>query len=1131
MMRKLMLACSLTAVLCSAALAAPAQAPAAVKSWLYVDPSCASRVLVSGEQWKVTVEYYLDPSEDDDGTKINIWGAGPWIDCPDGKYEKERHHVSLPGLFDSIPVKAGSGAVTATFTVPPALPHNGILLIVNYVNAGGQAASWQVRRGGTYYVRKNGYFELETAVPGNLFTYDQPVQVITRLKNVKEAGAQKTLNYKVYDTTGAVAAQGSVPFTVQKDGQQVPIDLKLQRRGTFWIEAEVPGWEKRETTFARIPDLAAVTGGKPTQFGSTNIAWEGPPERVKEVCEISKRLGLTSARLMESWYGMEPGPGVYKLDAWQKALQMAREAGISPWICIYDPPAWANTAENKSPNYSSVRVNWDAWRDYVSTATRQFKGSIIGWEWLNEITPGGTPDPVGDYVTLCRIGTQTAKAIEPDLLTLLAGGLWPRSYRLEMLRAGVGQYIDVLPIHYSNGSGVREAREDLDNAGWPKVQVWDDETSRGRNDWGVPPMEELTNTEQARWVLGQWPDELAAGSQGEIFFGGEPDPAGNWSYLLDDLRPRPVAATLAVLTSKMFGARPLGTFTLGQDGLFHLFERGGKALLVCTTRGKGATVPLHVGVDKVRVTDYQGNETMLDAPSGLAPVKLGDLSTFLEDADLDVLKAYVAPQVEASRAAAGRTPPDQQARVGMLIGKPGEVAVTVRNLYDRPLAGSVSLSLPAGWQQPQAAAFNVPAGQQALVAVPVTPPAEAKDYSAEAAVRFDWDKLPEVRKPFVISVISAQMLGNMIKDSGFEQPDKAGTGPADWSVNGKTSLWTDSKGLGLGLGKRVVEFTNSPDYIGVGQGLNLRGGQTYLYTAWVWNRDMDAGSNIYQTMSDGSTRALFDVQVFKCGQNNSYWQVYTCRYKAPEGLAAASFGPLAIGKGTTYLDNVSVSTFEGSDFAAECRKTSTAPVIDGDLKDWSSDAPIPLIGRNQLTVSQNDYKWTPQNLNGVAYLRYDDANLYLALQVMDDRHTALPGEQAPKGDGFILAVDPTGRGQNAAQKAFELYVSDAAPGAGGGKHTIFRPEEHSGGLRTGHLFRDSSVYELAVKPTADGMVYEMRIPWSEMGGVQPGLGMRFGLSLQLDDNDGAGPAAHMSWGGGISPNWQPTEFGVATCTE
>ena len=134
----------LALVLCSAAYAAPAAAPAPapqptrVKSWIYIDASAGSRVLVEGERWEVPVEYYLDPSEDDGGTKLTLVGLGPWIDTPDGKYETERHHVSYPGLGGDLKLAAGKGQHTFTFTVPPALQHNQILLIAFLTNAAGQ---------------------------------------------------------------------------------------------------------------------------------------------------------------------------------------------------------------------------------------------------------------------------------------------------------------------------------------------------------------------------------------------------------------------------------------------------------------------------------------------------------------------------------------------------------------------------------------------------------------------------------------------------------------------------------------------------------------------------------------------------------------------------------------------------------------------------------------------------------------------------------------------------------------------------------------------------------------------------------------------------------------------------------
>ncbi len=256
------------------------------------------------------------------------------------------------------------------------------------------------------------------------------------------------------------------------------------------------------------------------------------------------------------------------------------------------------------------------------------------------------------------------------------------------------------------------------------------------------------------------------------------------------------------------------------------------------------------------------------------------------------------------------------------------------------------------------------------------------------------------------------------------------------------------------------------------------------------------------------------------------------RYRAPQDLATAAFVPVVRGPGTALYDNLRVTVFEGSDFAAEAIKVRQPPTIDGKLDGWDGKCPVPLIGRNQLRALDKDYVWTPQNLSGVAYLRWDAKNLYVAVDVLDDiHHPAGDGMHSViDGDSVILAFDPTNGSPEAAGKSFAYYVSSQKPAGGSGSHTLWRPSLHSGGRPAGHLARDSSVYELIVKPGQGRCVYEMRIPWSELG-ISPAFGAKFGFSIQLNDNDGHGPAAQMNWGGGISPNWHPASFGIVTLAE
>ncbi len=381
-------------------------------------------------------------------------------------------------------------------------------------------------------------------------------------------------------------------------------------------------------------------------------------------------------------------------------------------------------------------------------------------------------------------------------------------------------------------------------------------------------------------------------------------------------------------------------------------------------------------------------------------------------------------------------------------------------------------------------------------------------------------------------------------------------------VNGQTKLWGAAEGLPEGLGKRVLRFQNTAQYEHCNRTIPVRGGQTYLYTAWVRNEDMDCGSNMTQHLADGKEVRLYDTQVMRCGKTNPFWQVFTCRKEMPAGTQTVAFTPVAIGAGWATYDNIRVTLFEGTDYAAEAHRAKSPPRIDGNLDDWVKRCSVPLIGRNQLrltprgagfqpastqtgptsqtsqtrpTPATPDYTWTPANLSAIAYLMWDDANLYVAVYAQDDVHHAAGsgssvGEAMVEGDSLILAFDPTKRGGGSESKSFAYYLSSAVPGGGSGKHTLFRPKEHSGGRPSGHLFRDSSIYDLAVVAGNGVCVYELRIPVAELG-VPAALGTKLGLSLQLNDNDGAGRTAQMNWGGGLHPSWFPAEFGVVTLVE
>jgi hypothetical protein len=1113
------------------------------KSWIYIDCSNNGRQLISGQTWQVRVEYYLDSSEHFKTTTLYLWGTGPFIDTPDGKYTTKREHIGYPNISRQVKLtSSGRGSQLFNFIVPQGLElvkrNNPILLIAGFRDQNDKNWPWDIRDN-TSFIDNSGFFDIETDVPGNLFTYNEPVKI--KLKNIRNIGERKTASFVIYNTSGDIETQGQKEFIAEKTDQEIYLNPEIQKCGTFLIEIDIPGWEKRHTTFARIPDIKAITNVKPTSFGMTTSGYTAG----EQVWAIAERLGFSICRHFTKWYNIQPAPDIYNFEQLENELQTAHKFGIKTWLCLVDPPPFAFNNIAQQVNYKVFDCSLESWRNFISTTTTKLKGKLYGWEWLNEITPGDYKDQIQTYVQMCKIGSETAKSIDPNIVSLLAGGLFPRSFRDQVLSAGIGKYIDVLPVHYQNGNGVLEARRDLDLAGLNNVVVWDNESAIGLNAWAVPPLEELENTKQCDWILRQWTDELSSGCEKIIYFGGQASVAGNFGYLLDDYSPRPVAATIAVFISKLANAKPLGSFLLGKGGLFYLFECDNKSVLIASTYEKdGEIILFNTGNKNIKITDYQGNEKIIPSSDGKTEIPLGQLPFFIENADLDILKAYVVPQIQVSNAGSGTSTNVSSERqiiphINILKKSKGIISLNLRNIYNYNLSGRVIVDLPDNWTKLKPLEFNLKPQEKILKEIPVniTEDIPEKNYDIKIALDFDSEKLPTIEKHAIITVISPEKLGNLIVNGDFESPSSISGKPEIWNTNNTTKKRISSEGLGDGLGQFVLKFENSDDWASINQNLKLQGGQTYLYTAWVRNENMGTGSNMTQILKDKTQINLYDVQVIACGSNNPYWQLFTCRKQMPVDMESVSFTPLGKGPGWAMWDNIRVTIFEGTDYAADAYKTKKEPKIDGIIseKEWVTKCPIPLIGQNQFSYKSDNYDWKPDNLNAAGYLMWDEENLYMALKVRDNIHYetgsgSSVADDFIEGDSVILGFDPTHRGSDSTLKAFAYYISSSSPGSGSGSYTLFRPEKYSGTKQAGHLFKDSSIYNMAISQDNGICTYELCIPLAELG-ITGNIGTKTGFSLQLNDNDGQGKEAQINWGNGLYPKWLPDNFGVITFLE
>ena len=1091
------------------------------RSTLKISPAAGS--YGPGEEFDVTVSYTLDASDNwADGTRIRLTALGPWIDNPDGTYTKDRHHVSYPGLDErTIDITPGTGARTFHYKAASTFRYNDLTWMATFIGGNGKPWPWSTRAGGPRLKAAPKGFDLSVERPGGLFTYGETVVVRLSWQKEAVAGQSRTVRIRLTDATGHEA--GSLEQTLITGAPGSGMDLPLTNitaRGVLLVEATIDDWGTREAFLARIPDVLAITGGNPTPFGGTDIS---DPEAAR----AARMLGLTYCRHFTGWAGLQPTRDTWSFEGLDQVVDMNVKEGLVPYILLIGPPAWVMPAGISGAGYEPFPFDADAWRQSITTIARHYKDRIWGFEWLNEIVPGHkSTEPSKDYYAFCRIGTEAVKAVSPNLHTQLAGGLWPRNFRTDLLALGVGQEIDVLPIHYGSISGIVEARQDLDAVSANRTTVWDNESAAGLSVWEMPAREALTRSSiQSQWVMQHWPDELVGGAEAIVYFGGQPNAAGNWTYLLDSHSPRPVAATLAVLASKLGLAKPVGKFYAGTDGVFHLFENKGRAILVAgATTEAGTTVSLPVGTAAVVQTDNQGNETRIEAPNGTVTLTLGSMPVFIEGADLDTLKTRVVLGIGDARVPVSVP--------GLVAAQSGNFTIPfrLRNPLDKPISGSVTMAVPDSWGSAEPVAFSLPAGAsvrlQSLlkVAAGATAPAHA---DLMATVSFRSPALPSVQTPFTLTVVQSADLGNLLRNGDVEEAAKAGeNAAASWGGHAKRTVADN----GMGEQTHVLRFDGRGFWQNETQTLNLPApGQGYLYTAWVWNHDMEAGSNMHLEKTDGTSQTLFVPQVFSAGNNTASWRLLARRGPVASNVRRICFQPVANGKGWAMFDNLRVTIDEGTDFAAEAYRTQKPPKLDGNLTDWNLSCPVPLLCDNQVNVFRTGYTWTPTNLAGIAYFNWDDQALYLAVRARDDRHVATTtDEKTLEGDSLCLALHPANRAPGTDSRASCWYISTASPGGGSGRWTLYRPPSRSGGLTSGQLAQNSSLYEMNIACSNDVTTYQVRIPWAEIGVTAPEVGTKIGLSLQLNDNDGDGRAAAITWGGGLQPSWAPSGLGVLT---
>jgi hypothetical protein len=183
-------------------------------------------------------------------------------------------------------------------------------------------------------------------------------------------------------------------------------------------------------------------------------------------------------------------------------------------------------------------------------------------------------------------------------------------------------------------------------------------------------------------------------------------------------------------------------------------------------------------------------------------------------------------------------------------------------------------------------------------------------------------------------------------------------------------------------------------------------------------------------------------------------------------------------------------------------RASAAPVIDGDAAEWAG---LPAYSSPHLVFTADTWDGS-DDLAASWQVSWDDANLYLVVNVIDDVHAQnQTGNQTFRGDSVELQVDADRAGDYGPSLSPDDYQLALSPG----DFAAVPPSAFRFQGTTGGEMRDAAAPQsivVAARPSDGGYVLEAAIPWGDLG-LTPSAGLVIGLAMNVNDNDSPGTAA------------------------
>ncbi|WP_419886247.1 alpha/beta hydrolase fold domain-containing protein [Paenibacillus sp. B-A-8] len=200
-------------------------------------------------------------------------------------------------------------------------------------------------------------------------------------------------------------------------------------------------------------------------------------------------------------------------------------------------------------------------------------------------------------------------------------------------------------------------------------------------------------------------------------------------------------------------------------------------------------------------------------------------------------------------------------------------------------------------------------------------------------------------------------------------------------------------------------------------------------------------------------------------------------------------------------------------------KLSKPVEINGNLSDWSDQARF-----NVKDIKINGWRGE-QDISATGSLAWDTDNLYLGVEVIDDKHEqSASGDAIWSGDSIQIGIGIANTDGTVPSEYHELGV---ARGNAGNllKWRWLTPR--------GFNINDAIELKYAIERSGSTTSYELAIPWHELSYdiTQVKQGMKLKFSLLVNDNDGEGRRGWIEYNSGIGASKDVNAFGDLFLTD